>query len=149
MENTDTTNLPGASSSEETPPVKSQRKPPLSFRPKSAETQEFIDKLLQEFGSPQKVIEHCVNIAMSGKSQESFPTLSNSINEELKKENEFLHQELKLMSEKFTTNPHQQQQQFSPDQESFIEKFMAKKKTNREEAIKFCIIYTKDNILWF
>jgi len=146
METIDTTTLPGASSSEETQPVKNQRKAPLSFRPKAGDQQQFIDKLLQEFESPQRVIDYCVNIAMLPESKDSADALTAfKEKESLKNIISQLEAELLTLNKSGVPVP---ELKLSDDQEKFIQKLIDKKNTNREEAIKFCIIYTKENILW-
>lgn len=127
----------GPSPAGEGAPAKSKAIAPLSFRPKEGPMYDFMQDLIRQFGKPQKAIEHCVAIAMDKPSEGTEP--------ELRKIIATLEAELLKLN---ASGVPVTEIQFSPEQEAFIQKIIIKKNTNREEAIKFCVLYTKENKLW-
>lgn len=143
MENTNNTTESGASPAGEVAPAKAKPIAPLSFRPTPGEMHVFLQNLIKEHGSTQKAIQHCVEKAMLQASED--PDQSGATEMQLRRIISDLEDELLKQNPKGTPVS----MELSPDQEAFIQKIIAKKNTDRDNAIKFCILYTKENKLWF
>lgn len=131
----------GPSPAGEGAPAKSKAIAPLSFRPKEGPMNDFMQDLILKFGKAQKALEFCVERAMLPTYEESHPATEIELRKIIAKLEAEL---LKLNASAVPVT----EIQFSPEQEAFIQKIITKKKTNREEAIKFCVLYTKENKLW-
>lgn len=143
MENTNNTTESGASPSGEAAPAKTKPIAPLSFRPTPGEMHVFLKNLIEEHGSTQRAMQFCVEKAMASSSEDPQQTRTTEM--ELRRIISDLEDELLKQNPKGIPVS----MQLSPDQEAFIQKIITKKKTDRDNAIKFCILYTKENKLWF
>lgn len=115
----------------------------LSFRPKDGAMFSFVQALIDKHGTAAKAIEHCVVIAM-GSPNDPYVPVDEKDRQKLGEQDQ-----CKGLIESRKENPAPTGIELIEKDQAFITRLIDKKSTTQEEAIKFCVKYTRENIiLW-
>lgn len=147
------------------PTTKNQEKP-WSYRPAKGDTKirEFLQQLLEKLKGPQQVMAYCVSKAMESGSgaaddEETLRRLRGQLEvlgaqkikiEQIAKDTIDEQQEEinKLRIQLDAAGKSDTPAKYSEKAEEYLQRLIVKKKTDRHNAIDFCIQWTKENKLF-